>query len=54
MSIVETVLKKLNHNGASRRYSKSDAQLFLKTFELLIQHLVEKRFNKNKKTTNNE
>ena len=46
MSIVDVVLKKLNHNGASRRHSKSDAQLFVKIFEPLIQHLVEKRFNK--------
>ncbi len=54
MSIIDVVLKKLNHNGANRRYSKSDAQLFVKLFEPLIQQLVEKRFNKNKKNTNNE
>jgi hypothetical protein len=54
MSIVDEVLKKLNHNGASRRYSKSDAQLFVKLFEPLIQQLVEKRFNKKLKKINNE
>jgi len=53
MSIIDVVLKKLNHNGASRRYSKSDAQLFVKIFEPLVQQLVEERFNKNKKITNN-
>lgn len=54
MSIVEVVLKKLNHNGASRRYSINDAQLFVKTFEPLIQNFVEKRFKKNKKLNDNE
>jgi hypothetical protein len=48
MSIVDVVLKKLNHNGASRRYTKSDAQLLVKFLEPIIQNLVQKRFNKNK------
>jgi hypothetical protein len=46
MSTIDEVLKKLNHNGASRRYCKSDAQLFVKIFEPIAQQLVEKRFNK--------
>jgi hypothetical protein len=54
MSIVDVVLKKLNHNGASRRYSRSDAQLFVTTFEPLIKQLIEKRFKNNKKLNNNE
>ncbi len=52
MSIVDIILKKLNHNGANRRYSRSDAQLLKKTFEPIAENLVEKRFNKIKTKKN--
>jgi hypothetical protein len=49
MSLVEKVLRILNHNGASRRYSKSDAIQITQIMEIIAESQVRIKLEHKKK-----